>query len=138
MRLLSVETLKLEEYFGETVPKYALLSHCWGPKEIDFRDVNLLQSSRIWALRKIGGAIARCRTDRISYIWIDTCCIDKSSSAELSEAINSMFNWYENSTVCYVYLEDVDITRGNLTTDSHKVDGLLEDGRFKSLSLRQQ
>jgi hypothetical protein len=35
------------------------------------------------------------------------CCIDKSSSAELSEAINSMFAWYRNAKVCYVYLEDV-------------------------------
>jgi hypothetical protein len=42
------------------------------------------------------------------YIWIDTCCIDKSSSAELSEAINSMYRWYEESRVCYAYLEDVE------------------------------
>jgi hypothetical protein len=39
--------------------------------------------------------------------WIDTCCIDNSSSAELSEAINSMFRWYEKAEVCYVYLLDV-------------------------------
>jgi len=42
------------------------------------------------------------------YLWIDTCCIDKSSSAELSEAINSMYRWYEESNVCYAYLEDVE------------------------------
>ena len=41
------------------------------------------------------------------YQWIDSCCIDKSSSAELSEAINSMFRWYEESQVCYAYLSDV-------------------------------
>lgn len=40
-------------------------------------------------------------------VWIDSCCIDKSSSAELSEAINSMFDWYRLADVCYVYLEDV-------------------------------
>jgi hypothetical protein len=39
--------------------------------------------------------------------WIDSCCIDKSSSAELSEAINSMFQWYKNAQVCYAYLSDV-------------------------------
>lgn len=39
------------------------------------------------------------------YVWIDTCCIDKSSSAELSEAINSMFTYYEGARVCYVYLD---------------------------------
>ena len=44
----------------------------------------------------------------MDYIWIDTCCIDKSSSAELSEAINSMYRWYEESNVCYAYLEDVE------------------------------
>jgi hypothetical protein len=41
------------------------------------------------------------------YIWIDTCCIDKSSSAELSETINSMFQWYKGSEICYAYLADV-------------------------------
>jgi hypothetical protein len=39
--------------------------------------------------------------------WIDTCCIDKSSSAELSEAINSMFKWYNDAEVCYAFLSDV-------------------------------
>lgn len=42
-------------------------------------------------------------------MWIDTCCIDKSSSTELSEAINSMFQWYRNAAICYAYLSDVDI-----------------------------
>ncbi|KAG4277357.1 hypothetical protein FPRO04_14147 [Fusarium proliferatum] len=41
------------------------------------------------------------------WVWVDTCCIDKKSSAELSEAINSMFRWYRNAQVCYVYLQDV-------------------------------
>jgi hypothetical protein len=40
------------------------------------------------------------------YVWVDTCCIDKTSSAELSEAINSMFSWYQKADVCYVYLSD--------------------------------
>lgn len=39
-------------------------------------------------------------------MWVDTCCIDKSSSAELSEAINSMFAWYRNAKICYVFLAD--------------------------------
>lgn len=41
------------------------------------------------------------------WIWVDTVCIDKTSSAELSEAINSMYQWYELSDICFVYLEDV-------------------------------
>ena len=50
------------------------------------------------------------------YIWIDTCCIDKSSSAELSEAINSMFKWYQNSSLCLAYLSDVSLS--DLVTES--------------------
>lgn len=44
----------------------------------------------------------------LPYIWIDTCCIDKSSSADLSEAINSMFHWYRISSICLVYLDDIE------------------------------
>jgi len=40
------------------------------------------------------------------YVWVDTCCIDKTSSAELTEAINSMFEWYRRADVCYIYLAD--------------------------------
>jgi hypothetical protein len=45
--------------------------------------------------------------DGLKYVWIDTCCIDKRSSAELSEAINSMFRWYRGAKHCYAFLEDV-------------------------------
>ena len=47
------------------------------------------------------------QTHAIDWVWIDTCCIDKKSSAELSEAINSMYRWYERAEVCYAYLSDV-------------------------------
>lgn len=46
---------------------------------------------------KIGG---------LKYAWVDTYCIDKTSSAELSEAINSMFKWYQQSAICFAFLED--------------------------------
>jgi hypothetical protein len=58
--------------------------------------------------KKIEYGSSQCQKDHVDYIWIDTCCIDKSSSAELSEAINSMYRWYEESEVCYAYLEDVE------------------------------
>ena len=45
--------------------------------------------------------------DKWQYFWIDTCCIDKSNSTELQEAINSKFRWYRNAAKCYVYLADV-------------------------------
>ncbi|KAH6625370.1 heterokaryon incompatibility protein-domain-containing protein [Boeremia exigua] len=56
---------------------------------------------------KIVNAAKEAKNLGFKYIWIDTCCIDKSSSAELQEAINSMYRWYRNSEVCIVYLEDV-------------------------------
>ena len=43
----------------------------------------------------------------LEWAWADTCCIDKTSSAELTEAINSMFEYYSRSYVCYAYLSDV-------------------------------
>ncbi len=57
---------------------------------------------------KIEGCCAQARADGWEYAWVDSCCIDKSSSAELSEAINSMFKWYRNAQVCYAFLDDVD------------------------------
>lgn len=48
--------------------------------------------------------------DGLQYFWVDTCCIDKTSSAELSEAINSMFRWYQDAERCYVYLPDVSVS----------------------------
>lgn len=56
---------------------------------------------------KIDNCCKRAESEKFDYVWIDTCCIDKRSSAELSEAINSMFSWYKLAEVCYVYLEDV-------------------------------
>ncbi|KIN08799.1 hypothetical protein OIDMADRAFT_109372, partial [Oidiodendron maius Zn] len=49
----------------------------------------------------------QARRDRLLYFWVDTCCIDKPSSAELTEAINSMLLWYQNMVKCYVHLLDV-------------------------------
>ena len=46
------------------------------------------------------------------WVWVDTCCIDKKSSAELSEAINSMFRWYAEAGECYAYLSDVHLNKG--------------------------
>lgn len=56
---------------------------------------------------KLRGAAQQALKDGYDFVWVDTCCIDKSSSAELSEAINSMFKWYGASEVCYAYLIDV-------------------------------
>jgi hypothetical protein len=106
MRLLNVKTMKLEEFFEKNIPAYAILSHTWGEDEITFREFDPILAARRTS-KKIDGCCARTVKDGFNYVWIDTCCIDKSSSAELSEAINSMFAWYQRAEICYVYLSDV-------------------------------
>ena len=41
------------------------------------------------------------------WIWIDSCCIDRTSSAELAEDITSMYQYYRNAAECYAFLSDV-------------------------------
>jgi hypothetical protein len=118
MWLINVNTLRLETFLGEDAPPYAILSHTWGMEEVSFSDItrfatilpNTLADAGFrqkLGFLKISGCCAQARKDGLNYVWIDTCCIDKTSSAELSEAINSMFKYYERSDVCYVYLSDV-------------------------------
>lgn len=155
MRLINVETGILEEFWGESIPKYAILSHTWGPEEVTFAEVQrfAVQNNGIAAhvsqavylpgfatpqaslfqrpidskagYQKIKMACQEAAKDKFKYIWIDTsvsrplltdyradtwtsCCIDNSSSAELSEAINSMYRWYKDAVAAYAYLEDVE------------------------------
>ncbi|KAF2648911.1 HET-domain-containing protein [Lophiostoma macrostomum CBS 122681] len=113
MHLLNVQTLKLEPHIGARVPKYAILSHTWGKEEVTFADIQNPTSPATTSLAgfdKIRKTCERAITDGYEYAWVDTCCIDKSSSAELSEAINSMFEWYCDASVCYAYLGDVSET----------------------------
>jgi hypothetical protein len=56
---------------------------------------------------KIIHAAEQARSQGCDYLWVDSCCIDKSSSAELQEAINSMYRWYRDAEVCIVYLGDI-------------------------------
>jgi hypothetical protein len=97
------------EYFGRAVPPYAILSHTWGDvsEEVTLRDMMEEKAVHKKNYQKIQFCGAQAAKDGLSYFWIDTCCIDKSSSAELNEAINSMFRWYQTAARCYVYLEDI-------------------------------
>jgi hypothetical protein len=91
---------------------YAILSHTWGAdgEEVTFKDMINGTGKGKAGYDKIRFCAEQARRDGLQYFWVDTCCIDKSSSAELQEAINSMFRWYRNSTKCYVYLADVSTT----------------------------
>lgn len=108
MRLLDTRTLRLKEVTSETSVQYAILSHVWGKEEVTFEDMNASEFPvHKLGFSKVHGACQRARADELMYIWIDTCCIDKSSSSELSEAINSMYRYYQSADVCYAYLADI-------------------------------
>jgi len=119
MRLLNVNTFKFEEFMNEkTIPKYAILSHTWGAEEVTYQDMRDGRShdvERKIGFTKINLTCQQAKTEGLEFCWVDTCCIDKTSSAELSEAINSMFRWYSRSYVCYAYLHDVEVVAGAAT-----------------------
>ncbi|KAF2438834.1 HET-domain-containing protein [Karstenula rhodostoma CBS 690.94] len=133
MRLINVLTGRLES-FTSMVPRYAILSHTWGADgdEVTFQEMLVEPEDRLPRTTSKPGyekilktceiaksenkKLAETRTnyhglyhkdDGIRYVWIDTCCIDKGSSAELSEAINSMYNYYREADVCLAYLSDM-------------------------------
>ena len=127
MRLLHTKRLEFGEFWDSSVPEYAILSHRWGTDEISYLELQYLineanqnsnlVSPALYFLKpknKAGNGLAKIRRARrtarkagFDWIWIDTCNIDKSSSSELTEAINSMFKYYQNSAVCYAFLQDV-------------------------------
>lgn len=112
MRVLKIEddgTFSLTKFTGGKIPSYAILSHTWeaDDQEVIFKDLADGTGTNKTGHRKIRFCGEQARKDGLQYFWVDSCCIDKSSSAELSEAINSMFRWYRNAAKCYVYLSDV-------------------------------
>ena len=117
MRLINTESLKLEEFEGEDIPFYAILSHRWQEEEVLYKDmINGIAHTKK-GYQKIVKLCQLAREDCLRYAWCDTCCIDKSSSAELSEAINSMFKWYKSAEVCYAYLFDVQHSNDRYISD---------------------
>lgn len=106
MRLLNTRTLLLEE-FSISVPEYAILSHRWGREEVSYKDVEAGQQHVLEGWFKVRGCCLLARSRGLRYAWVDTCCINKESSAEVAEAINSMYKWYQNAAECYVHLNDV-------------------------------
>lgn len=118
------EAYEFEEFYGDNVPSYFILSHTWGKPsdELSYRKLLEYQTSsltetpeRTHLLRKvrfcakIAAIYKRVHDVVVEHCWIDTCCINKEDSNELSEAINSMFRWYQKSRLCLVYLSDVSV-----------------------------
>ena len=107
---------KVLDFGDDEGTEYAILSHRWGRKEVSYDE--MVELTKMAAeerdeirqhdgYRKILQSCEQAQKDGYEWLWVDTCCIDKRSSAELSEAINSMYRWYESAKVCYAYLHDV-------------------------------
>lgn len=127
-------------------PPYTILSHTWGDEEISFQQWENRKTDKIDHLKgykKIMEFGTKAAENGCNWVWVDTyvyslpisafsnyvspfsndtkiscysCCIDKKSSAELSEAINAMYRWYSSASVCYIYLADVSSTSSSPST----------------------
>ena len=118
MRLLQLASdggFRLTKDLVDNIPPYAILSHTWGDddQEVTFQDIQEHAGQHKAGYRKLTFCGAQAASDGLQYFWVDTCCIDKSSSAELTEAINSMFRWYQSAAQCYGDLADVSAGAGS-------------------------
>ncbi|KAK1465186.1 HET domain-containing protein [Colletotrichum melonis] len=111
MWLLNTKTLALESFTDPSEVGYAILSHTWDNGEVSFQEMTsatMATTTKSKAgFEKVAKTCEIAKEKGLGYAWVDTCCIDKSSSAELSEAINSMFRWYQEAKVCLVFLSDL-------------------------------
>src|ERR1700761_3344283 len=113
MRLLTHDVnneLVLRTFDSDAPPAYAILSHTWlvdHSQEVSFQDWEACTAPSKAGYAKIQFCERQAAKDGLQYFWIDTCCINKTTSDELSTAINSMFRWYQRASKCYVYLSDV-------------------------------
>ncbi|KAJ8113745.1 hypothetical protein OPT61_g4195 [Boeremia exigua] len=116
MRLIQVSadgSFSLARYESTSIPPYAILSHTWAKDEdeVTYEDMQNKTGQEKTGYAKMLFCADRVAENGLQHFWIDTCCIDKTSSAELAESITSMFRWYKDSDQCYVYLTDVTINK---------------------------
>lgn len=107
----------------DDVPPYAILSHTWGEddEEVKYNELSQRRVKKKSGYKKIQFCGLQAKKDNIQYFWVDTCCIDKANHVELSEAITSMFRWYQRAAICYVYLSDVSFVQSSSgTTDAEE------------------
>ncbi|THU87562.1 hypothetical protein K435DRAFT_681500, partial [Dendrothele bispora CBS 962.96] len=113
-RLIETRTGRFADFSSRPPRPYAILSHRWlHDEEVTFNDylhVHLQPSTRKkLGYRKIVQACKKAASEQLEYIWIDTCCIDRSNHNELTRNVKSMYSYYHNSEVCYVYLADIKV-----------------------------
>ena len=134
MRLLRLKddgNISLTEYVWNNIPRYGILSHTWGAddEEVTFKDLAEGTGKSKAGYSKIQFCAKQVAKDGLQYFWVDTCCIDKSSNTELSEALNSMFRWYQEADKCYVYLSDVAMA---FSDDHNPPSPILWEAAFRS------
>jgi hypothetical protein len=95
MRLINTSTLEFKEFMGAVSEPYAILSHTWEDEEVSYQEMcsKTPEVLRKRGYKKVEKICEIAKRDGHAYVWVDTCAIDKTSSTELSEAINSMFKW---------------------------------------------
>jgi hypothetical protein len=111
-RLLGDDGFDLTTFDDDTAPPYAILSHTWTVgQEVTYEELLAGTGTNKSGYAKLRFCAERAAADGLKYFWVDTCCIDKNTSVELSTAINFMFRWYQRATKCYVYLSDVSVPK---------------------------
>ena len=109
-----MNTFDLRKFVPTRIPQYAIASHRWCQDE-DELSLDAIKGKHEGYQTKKGymkleGFVdfVKSHLQHIEWLWIDTCCINRNSDAELSESINSMYKWYANAEVCLAYLADVE------------------------------
>ena len=126
MHLIDIHKMEMHNFAGKEVPPYAILSHRWEDGELTFQDFHAGDRKESSGYRKLFNFCRymreqkrsyrsfprrdkndKTKPEKLNYIWIDTCCIDKTNNTVYSEALNSMFHYYRNAIICIAYLFDV-------------------------------
>ena len=113
MRLLQIDShghLSITKHLHDNIPAYAILSHTWEKdeeEEVTFTDMVKGSGKNKRGYIQIKFCKEQAVRSGLRFFWVDTCCINKSSDSELTEAIKSMFRWYQRATDCCIYLSDV-------------------------------
>jgi hypothetical protein len=106
---------------NHTLP-YAILSHTWtADQEVTYKELSEGTGTNKPGYAKLRFCGERAAADGLEYFWVDTCCIDKTTSDELSTAINSMFRWYQRAVCCYVYLTDVSVREEVANPETYRI-----------------
>ena len=115
LKLGAKRELTLTKDLSTPPASYAILSHTWSEDddEVTFDDLEKKTGTSKAGYAKLWFCADQALADGLEYCWVDTCCINKANHVELSEAITSMFRWYQAAAKCYVYLSDVSMDNTN-------------------------